>query len=437
MAVTVALAAACAPAAPVVVPPGLPAHPDFVYPAAPPGTPPATLARLERGWRLLQSDDLGGAEREFTAMLRADRSFIPAVAGQGYVELARQKPDEALAAFDRATADQTGYTPALVGRGLALLASGREDLALASFEAALVADPSVPDLASRVEVLRVRQAQDRVTRAEQAAAAGRYDEARDAYLAAIAASPESPFLPRDLARSERRAGRLDAALEYAQRAVALDPSDPRSHLVEAEIREERGDVAGALAAYERVAALDPSPALTTTIAGLRERLRDAALPPQYREIPASPAATRAQLAALLGVRLASVLAAAPQRQLVVTDVRGHWARPWIEATARAGAMEVFSNYTFQPGTPLRRADVADVVHRVLSLMRASGTAQWDRAALQVADVPPGHLAFPAVRRAVSAGVMALDGGAFRPLQPVTGADLTAIVARLEALGGAQ
>ena len=69
------------------------------------------------------------------------------------------------------------------------------------------------------------------------------------------------------------------------------------------------------------------------------------------------------------MRLASVLAAAPQRQLVVTDVRGHWARPWIEATARAGAMEVFSNYTFQPGTPLRRADVADVVHRVLSLMR--------------------------------------------------------------------
>ena len=327
-------------------------------------------------------------------MLRADRSFIPAVAGQGYVELARQRPDEALAAFDRATADQTGYTPALVGRGLALLASGREDLALASFEAALAADPSLPDLASRVEVLRVRQAQDRVTRAEQAAAAGRFDEARDAYLAAIAASPESPFLPRDLARSERRAGRLDAALEYAQRAVALDPSDPRSHLVEAEIREERGDVAGALAAYERAAALDPTPAVTTTIAGLRERLRDAALPPQYRQIPASPAATRADLAALLGVRLAGVLAAAPQRQLVVTDVRSHWARPWIEATARAGAMEVFSNYTFQPGDAVapgrrgrRRAPGAVADARRWDRAVGSGAARGRRRAAGPPGVP--------------------------------------------------
>ena len=87
------------------------------------------------------------------------------------------------------------------------------------------------------------------------------------------------------------------------------------------------------------------------MARLRERARDAALPAQYHAITTSPAATRADLAALLGVRLAGVLAAAPQRQLVVTDVRGHWAQPWIEATARSGAMEVFSNYTFQPATP--------------------------------------------------------------------------------------
>jgi tetratricopeptide (TPR) repeat protein len=433
----VTLAAACAKAPPVVVAPSSPLHPDFVFPAAPPGTPPATLERLERGWRLLQSDDLAGADREFSALLRTNRDFTPAAAGQGYVALARQRPDDALAAFDRAVAADAAYPPALVGRGLAYLSSGREDQALASFEAALAADPSLPEVAPRVEVLRVRQAQDRVSRAEQAAAAGRFDEAREAYLAAMSASPDSPFLPRDLARSERRAGRLDSALEYAQKAVTLDPSDARSHQVEAEIRSEQGDLPGALAAYERVAALDPTPAVTTAIADLRERLRDLALPAQYRAIPESPSATRADLAALLGVRLAPVLAAAPQRQIVVTDVRGHWARPWIEATARAGAMEVFSNYTFQPGTPLRRADVADVVNRMLALMRGGATARWDQTPLQAADVPPGHLAYPAVRRAVGAGVMALDDGAFRLLQPVTGADLAAIVARLEALGAAQ
>ena len=90
------LAAACTPAPPVVLAPAVPAHPDFVFPAAPPGTPPATLERLERGWRLLQSDDFSGAEREFAALQRADRGFVPAVAGQGYVELARRRPEDAL-----------------------------------------------------------------------------------------------------------------------------------------------------------------------------------------------------------------------------------------------------------------------------------------------------------------------------------------------------
>ena len=40
-------------------------------------------------------------------------------------------------------------------------------------------------------------------------------------------------------------------------------------------------------------------------------------------------------------------------------------------------MEVFSNYTFQPSTPLRRADVADVVSRVLSLLAGSAAVRWD------------------------------------------------------------
>jgi tetratricopeptide (TPR) repeat protein len=435
--VLVAATAACAPPPPVVVAPTTPAHPDFVFPAAPPGTPPATLERLDRGWRLLQSNDPAAAEREFGALLRANRGFAPAAAGQGYVELARRRTDQALEAFERATTAAPGYAPALVGRGLTMLGAGKEDEALVAFEAALAADASLPEVATRIELLRVQQLQNRVSRAERAAAAGRWDEARDIYVSAIAASPESPFLHRDLARMELRADRAAAALDHARRASTLDPDDPRNQLVLAEALEAQTDLAGALAAYERANALDPTPPTTAAIARVRERLRDAALPAEYHAIATAPSATRADLAALLGVRLAAALAAAPQRQIVVTDVRGHWAQRWIEATARAGAMEVFSNYTFQPSTPLRRADVADVVSRVLSLLAGSAAVRWDLMTVAIADVPPGHLAYPAVRRAVAAGVMRLDGDAFRLLQPVTGADLAAIVGRLEGLRGAR
>jgi tetratricopeptide (TPR) repeat protein len=438
LAVLLAVSAACAPPPPVVVAPTAPAHPDFVFPAAPPGTPPATLERLDRAWRLLQSNDPAAAEREFATLLRADRTFAPGLAGQGYVELARRRTDEALAAFERATAATPAYAPALVGRGLTLLRAGRDDDALAAFEAALAADATLPEVATRIELLRVQQLQDRVSRAERAAAAGRWDEAREAYLAAIAASPESPFLHRDLARMELRAERPDAALDHARQALALDDDDPRNHVTVAAVLEAGGDVPGALAAYERAAAIDPSADVAAAIARLRERARLAALPAEYHAIATAPAATRADLAALLGVRLGAVLAAAPQRQTVVTDVRGHWAQQWIDAAARSGAMEVFSNYTFQPATPLRRADVAEVVSRVLSLVTPGSAAmRWDLGAVDVADVPPGHLAYPAVRRAVAAGVMRLDNGAFRPLQPVTGAELAGIVDRLEGVRGAR
>ena len=284
----------------------------------------------------------------------------------------------------------------------------------------------------------MRQLQDRVSRAERAASAGRWDEAREAYLAAIAASPESPFLHRDLARAERRAGRDEDALAHARQALALDPDDARAHVIVAEVLDAQGDFAGALAAYERAAAIESTAAVAEAMARVRERARDAALPPQDHAIATAPAATRADLAALLGVRLGAVLSAAPQRQIVVTDVRGHWAQRWIEATARAGAMEVFPNYTFQPSSRLRRADVADTVSRVLALVTTGSSAvRWDLMAVRVADVPPEHLAYPAVRRAVAAGVMTLDGDAFGLLQPVTGAELAGVVARLEGLRGAQ
>ena len=440
LAVLLAVSAACAPPPPVVVAPTAPAHPDFVFPAAPAGTPPATLERLDRAWRLLQSNDPAAAEREFATLLRADRTFAPAVAGQGYVELARRRTDEALAAFERATAATPAYAPALVGRALTLLRAGRDDDALAAFEAALAADATLPDVATRIELLRVQQLQDRVSRAERAAAAGRWDEAREAYLSAIAASPESPFLHRDLAadgiarRPPRCGPRARAAGTGAGRAttrativiVADGPRGPRRP---------------APGRWRPTNAPRPSTrrrTSTAAIARLRERARVAALPAEYHAIATAPAATRADLAALLGVRLGAVLAAAPQRQTVVTDVRGHWAQQWIEATARSGAMEVFSNYTFQPATRLRRADVADVVSRVLSLVTSGRAAvRWDLSAVDIADVPPGHLAYPAVRRAVAAGVMRLDDGAFRPLQPVTGAELAGIIDRLEGLRGAQ
>ncbi|MFN7979993.1 MAG: tetratricopeptide repeat protein [Vicinamibacterales bacterium] len=436
LAMAAVLAASCAPVEPPAIAPTTPQHPEYVFPAAPAGTPQVTLDRLTRGWQRLQANDLGGAEKELQALVTAQPAFAPARAALGYVDLARKRGEAAVAHFDAASPAARPYAPALVGRGLAELDARRDEAALASFEAALAADRTIPDLAERVATLRVRVVQDRIGRAERAAAAGNLDEARAAYRAAIEASPDAAFLYRDLALVERRAGRPETALDLARAALVHDADDAKAHTLIGDVLAERSEFDEALAAYRRAAAIDPSPALDQAIARVRDRAREAALPVQYRTIGERPQATRADLAALLGVRLAAALARAPQRQVVVTDLRGHWAQAWMQAVARAGAMEVYANYTFQPGAAVRRADLADTVSRTLALVApAASVAKWDAAPVTASDVPAAHLAFPAVRRAVASGLLPLEGGAFQLLRPVTGAEAAQVVDRLAAMAG--
>src|SRR6185503_7976105 len=242
------LAAACAaktiPAPPAVT---TPKYPDYIFPAAPAGVgTPAAIERHQAGWGWLQAGDFRSAERNFNSALKQSPPFYPAEVGLGYVALAQKKHKESLTHFDRAVVMNPRYAPALGGRAEALLALGEEREAVQSIEAALQADPSLTGLRSRIEVLRFRGQQQDIARARKLAESDRLDEARTAYLAAIAASPQSPFLYRELAEVERRAGQFESALDHARRASELEPDEPRTHVMLGEIYEARGEFAKAL-----------------------------------------------------------------------------------------------------------------------------------------------------------------------------------------------
>jgi tetratricopeptide (TPR) repeat protein len=429
--------AGCAARATMPPAPMAPRYPDFRYPTVPEGADSIQVTRIERGWRYLQSDNARSAEREFQAALKLQPSFHPAATGLGYLELARREAKDAVTYFDQALESEAAYAPALVGRGRALLELGRDGEALASFEAAVKADPTLSDLQSRIQVLRFRAVQENLARAKSASDAGRWAEARAAYTQAIAASPESAFLYRDLGLVERKAGEQAVALEQFRKAVGLDPQDAVSHAQIGGILEEQGDISGAIAAYEKARSIDPDAASAENIAKLREADALSKMPPEYRAIPSSASATRAEVAALVGVRLGSLIERTRPRQVVVTDVRTHWAQQWITGVVRAGIMDTQPNYTFQPNARVRRGDLAQTVARVLTLIAATQPAAakaWQGAKQKIADVPPGHLSHPSVSVAVASGVMPLaENGTFQLLRPVTGAEVVEVVTRLEAL----
>ena len=429
------LLSGCAPKAPPVLT-GAPKHPDFVFPVVPEGTKPDQASRIDRGWQYLQLDDHGNAEREFAAALKQQPGFVPAETALAYLQVARGNEREAADRFDRALKADAEYVPALIGRGQVMLELDRDADALASFEAALAKDPSLTDLRSRIDVLKFRATQDMLARAKAAADVRRWDEAAAIYRQAIAASPDSGFLYRDLAIVEQRAGQTDNALEHYRKAVEIDAGDARSHAGIAAILESRGDVLGALAEFERARAIDPSEAPDSAINRLRAAAALAKLPEQYRAIPTRTAVTRADIAALIGIRLESLIARAKPRQVIITDLRGNWAQQWIAPVVRSGAMDTLANYEFEPSRQVRRGELATTVSRLLTLIAAAKpelAKKWQGARVSINDVGTTHLSYPAVSAVVAAGVMPAPNGNFELLRTVSGAEALDVISRLEAL----
>jgi len=414
------LAAACAPKT-IPAPPAVstPKYPDYIFPAPPAGIgTPAAIERHQAGWGWLQAGDLRSAERNFSAALKQSPPFYPAEAGLGYVALAQKKHKESLVHFDRAVVMNPRYAPALGGRAEALLALGEEEEAVQSIEAALQADPSLTGLRTRIK----------------------FDEARAAYVAAIEASPQSPFLHRELAEVERRAGDLDSALDHARKAAELEPDEPRAHVMLGEIYEARGEFARAADEFGNAVALQPDDALSARIEDLRARAVFAAMPPEYRSIGDSPSLTRGQLAALLAVKLEPVLSGTRNASaVVITDTRAHWAAPYILTVARSAVMDPFPNHTFQPDQIVLRADLARAVSRTLNLIakrQPQLAAGWRNPRRKFPDVPTGHLSYPAAALAVEAGVMTTAAdGSFQLSRPVTGTEAVAAIDKLAQLGG--
>ena len=432
----VVLLAACAARTPPPAP-AAPQYPEFLYPALPDAMRGAAGAeRVEFGWRYLQSNDLRNADREFAAAVDRSPALYPAQAGAGYVDLARRAYDDALADFGAALGQRPDYVPALVGRGQALLGLKRDAEAVAAFEAALAADPSLADVRRRIEVLRFRSAQELVEGARAAAREGRLEDARAAYRRAIEGSPGSGFLHRELALVERRWGDSRTALAELRRALEIDPHDAEALVQMGEIFEQRLDYAGAEAAYREAYAIDPGEELARRIESAAENARLATLPPEFHAIAEAEPITRAELAALIGIKLGELLKAAPERQVVITDVRNHWAQPWIAEVARAGVIDAYANHTFQPRTPVRRGDLAAAASRLALLAAGSEATReaWTSARPELADIGPGHLVYPAVAVAVASGVMPpVEGGRFAVTRPVSGAEAIDVLDRIQAL----
>lgn len=339
--------------------------------------------------------------------------------------------------FQRALEANPHDVDALAGLVDASLGRRDDNAAFDALQRLIAEAPDRTDARARFEMVRVRVAQSALTDAARAMGDGKLDEAEAVLARAEQASAGNPAVLRMLAQVAMARHRPDVAETRLREALGHDPQDPQSWSLLGDVLMATGRPGDAVSAFQKALAIAPTAADRQKLADARQGVSGAALPEPYRAIATATSVTRAQVAAVLGVRLASTLATAPSRNVeVLTDVRGHWAGQWVLSVIRAGWMEAMPNHTFQPGGVVTRAELARVMAAVLTDVassRARELAQWRTARPAVVDVAAGHAAYPAIALVTAAGIMTTDAGRFRPAVVVSGADLLSSVARLEAM----
>jgi tetratricopeptide (TPR) repeat protein len=281
----------------------------------------------------------------------------------------------------------------------------------------------------RLGEIKLQVTERRVAAARAALNSDDIEGAIGEYESALAIAPELSGLRIDLAN-------LFLDRDDASAAVAVleaDPGQDRQVLLRlGEVEAGRGNYAGALEAYRRILTREPRDAEALGRAfEVRQALEMQQMPEEYRRIFSAPRISRADLAALLAVKVPTLGRLSGSDPQVAVDISGSWARDHVLKILALDLMEVYPNHTFQPAATVRRGDLARALARILDLVK------WPSAPAPVLkDMSPSNLFHDAAVRVVAAGIMDLTPeGAFEPWRPISGQDAGAIIENLVRLIG--
>jgi tetratricopeptide (TPR) repeat protein len=417
---------ACAPARP----PSIPDGEDYVYPTIRAGELPADdAAELQKAWRRVLSGDVSGAERGFHRLLARRPGLASAETGLAFARLRGGRLQEAAQGFARVLEREPTFVPALVGA--ASVAYRQEDAegSLAFLRRLEVVRPDDPTLRRRLPERKLQVTERRVAAAQAALARGDSEAALSEYQRALLAAPEVGAVRIEAANLLAAHGDAEAAIEL----LRADPMSERQvQLRLGELLEAQRHPIDAFEVYRRMLLQDPKDAEATAKAlAARAAAELQGMPEEYRRIAQATRISRADLAALVAVKVTALRRVEMRQPEVAVDISGSWAREYILQALALGILDLYPNHTFQPGATARRGDLARVVGRVLDVLGAPAPAE-----VTITDMSATNLYHDAVVRAVGAGLMDLTAaGAFEAWRPVSGRDASDVLDALARLVG--
>ncbi len=337
---------------------------------------------VSQGLRLLQQQDVAGARDAFQRALDIEPKQPDATSGMALVFAERQEYDEALELADDGVdrAKRSPFTWAVMGRVLSLAQKGDwQEESDEAFDRAVEYDHA-NDLAL-------------YWWGKAKTYAGDFIAAEQRYQAAIEVrgpwEEEADIALQEVQRIQRAAPGTKIGREIALMNVVDRADLAVLFLQELKLQE----VLEKLDTSERRASFQPP--------------RDRNLIPEADE--------------------AAVVAAA-------ADIQDHWASSWVEQILELGVMETDNEGNFHPEQPVTRSEYALFLQNILARIYHDRTltTKYLNEESRFLDMPSGTATYNAAALCVDRNIMDADlKGAFRPLEPVTGAEALLIIRKFQ------
>lgn len=384
---------------------------------------------IQKAYEDLRDGKAAAAEARFRKLAERNPGLLAARTGRGYVRLRTGRYAEADKLFGEALAIDPNDLDARVG--LAESAAKQGDLASAVQQYARAVESHPDDKTSRKRLAesKLQFTEKSLSTARAARTSGDVSKAVEEYRRALDVVPEVAGLRLELADILTGQGNATEAMQV----LAADPTaDPQVAARLGELRMKADQYDGAVEAYRKALDRDPHNAdLSRRLADAERAFEFSRMPEEYQRIFAAPYITRADLAALIDVKVTALARLSASEPQVAIDISGSWAKEHIIKTLAFDIISVYPNHTFQPAAMIRRGDLARAVARVLDVLK------WRAGpAVTISDMTPSHLYYDAAVRAVGAGLMGLSPeGAFNPSERVSGREAAEVIDALSRLVG--
>jgi Tfp pilus assembly protein PilF len=389
----------------------------------------------EEAWRELRA---GRAAQAVKRLERLDQTNPAFYAGLGFAGLLRN--DLATAEQDFTAAVEIAPDIVLGHVGLAQVyeRTGREDLAFTQYQEILKREPDHPWAQPRFTGLKERKTVEWLKTGSAARESDDTESAKKALLTALFYSPESLEAHLGLSQIYRQEDNLPSALLHLEAALQARPDDTGLLRDYAETLYAAEQYGKSLDVFEKLAGLDPrDQAAAGRLAELKEKMGVVEIPSRYNEIAAAEALTREDLAALIAIKFKADFGRREAKPPIIVDIATSWAARFILQTTSFGVLDVYENHTFYPQKTVHRAELAQVLARLIDFLKSLGhplIPQLPRNRIQLADVPPDNFYREAILQVVAYQVMELSPQrAFQPEAAVSGAEAVRALDILRAL----